>query len=178
MDKKPYPSETQERFIVRFPNGMRDRIAEAAKDSNRSMNAEIISRIQSSFDLPLMKMLNDEVNRSDGRIGQIQHLTEMADAQRKTIAAQDVNIIMLQAYLLEMINAMPKGMRSDERVKIATKFALQPEYSGKPAPYQVPLQLKDPGHPYEVGRGLVPEATPSKMSAPPKRRTAAPQKKQ
>lgn len=52
MSKKTtiYPSETQERFIVRFPDGMRDNIAEAAKANNRSMNAEIVDRLQSSFE--------------------------------------------------------------------------------------------------------------------------------
>lgn len=50
MEKKPYPSETQERFIVRFPDGMRDRIAEEAKKNNRSMNAEIVARLERSFE--------------------------------------------------------------------------------------------------------------------------------
>ena len=49
MQKKPYPSETQERFIVRLPDGMRDMIADAAKLGNRSMNAEIVYRLQASF---------------------------------------------------------------------------------------------------------------------------------
>lgn len=49
MERKPFPSETQERFIVRLPDGMRDRIAEAAKASGRSMNAEIVARLQASF---------------------------------------------------------------------------------------------------------------------------------
>lgn len=50
MEKKPYPSETQERFIVRFPDGMRDRITEEAKKNNRSMNAEIVARLERSFE--------------------------------------------------------------------------------------------------------------------------------
>lgn len=49
MQRKPFPSETQERFIVRFPDGMRDRIAEAAKLNNRSMNAEIVARLEATF---------------------------------------------------------------------------------------------------------------------------------
>lgn len=49
MSKEPYPSETADRFIVRFPDGMRDRIKEAAAENNRSMNAEIISRLEASF---------------------------------------------------------------------------------------------------------------------------------
>lgn len=49
MERKPFPSETQERFIIRFPDGMRDRIKEAADANNRSMNAEIVARLESSF---------------------------------------------------------------------------------------------------------------------------------
>jgi hypothetical protein len=38
-----------DKYIVRFPEGVRDRIAEAAKANNRSMNAEIIDRLDRSF---------------------------------------------------------------------------------------------------------------------------------
>lgn len=38
-----------EKYLVRFPEGMRDRIAEAAKANNRSMNAEIVARLESTF---------------------------------------------------------------------------------------------------------------------------------
>lgn len=51
MERKPFPSETQERFIVRFPDGMRDRIAVAAKANNRSMNAEIVARLEQSMQI-------------------------------------------------------------------------------------------------------------------------------
>lgn len=47
---KPYPSRTADQFVVRLPDGMRDRIAEAAKDNARSMNAEIVARLDASFD--------------------------------------------------------------------------------------------------------------------------------
>lgn len=50
MSKELPPSRTAEQFVVRFPDGMRDRIAEAAKQNNRSMNAEIIARLHQSFD--------------------------------------------------------------------------------------------------------------------------------
>lgn len=49
MSNKAYPSQTQDRYIVRFPDGMRDQIAEAAKANNRSMNAEIVARLEASF---------------------------------------------------------------------------------------------------------------------------------
>jgi|GEM_PF-2220727 len=42
------PSRLADQFVVRFPEGMRDKIAEAAKANNRSMNAEIVARLESS----------------------------------------------------------------------------------------------------------------------------------
>ncbi|WP_152967876.1 Arc family DNA-binding protein, partial [Xylella fastidiosa] len=39
-----------DQFIVRLPDGMRGEISAAATANNRSMNAEIVSRLQQSFD--------------------------------------------------------------------------------------------------------------------------------
>ncbi len=38
-----------EKFVVRFPCGMRSEVAEAANHSHRSMNAEIIARLEHSL---------------------------------------------------------------------------------------------------------------------------------
>ncbi|MGP9804481.1 Arc family DNA-binding protein [Paracoccus sp. NSM] len=48
-DREPYPSEKQDRFIVRLPDGMRDRIKAAADANNRSMNAEIVAALSERF---------------------------------------------------------------------------------------------------------------------------------
>jgi hypothetical protein len=40
-----------EKFVVRFPKGLRPQIAEAAKQAHRSMNAEIISRMGRTLEL-------------------------------------------------------------------------------------------------------------------------------
>lgn len=53
-DPKEFPSDKADKFVVRFPDGMRDRIAEAAKANNRSMNAEIVARLQSSVNYDLL----------------------------------------------------------------------------------------------------------------------------
>lgn len=47
--EKTFPSDAADKYVVRFPDGMRDQIAEAAKAAGRSMNAEIVLRLQQSF---------------------------------------------------------------------------------------------------------------------------------
>lgn len=44
------PSQTQDKFIVRLPDGMREQISEAAAANNRSMTAEIVARLAWSFE--------------------------------------------------------------------------------------------------------------------------------
>ena len=42
-----------ERFMLRLPDGMRDQIRAAADTNNRSMNAEIVARLQETFEASL-----------------------------------------------------------------------------------------------------------------------------
>lgn len=49
MTEKQYPSDKQDKFMLRFPDGMRDRIREEAEANGRSMNAEIILRLEASL---------------------------------------------------------------------------------------------------------------------------------
>lgn len=48
-DDSKYPSELAERFQVRLPAGMRDRIKAAAEANNRSMNAEIVATLEAGY---------------------------------------------------------------------------------------------------------------------------------
>jgi len=42
-------SNTSEQFILRLPDGMRDRIKKEADKNGRSMNAEFVARLELSF---------------------------------------------------------------------------------------------------------------------------------
>ena len=48
-EKPQRTAQISDKYIVRFPDGMRDLIAAAAKASGRSMNAEIVARLEKSF---------------------------------------------------------------------------------------------------------------------------------
>jgi len=43
-------SRESDKFVLRLPEGMREKIAELAKSSGRSMNAELVHRIQRTID--------------------------------------------------------------------------------------------------------------------------------
>lgn len=45
-----FPSQLQDKFNLRFPDGMRDAIAERAKKNGRSMNSEIVQILQDALD--------------------------------------------------------------------------------------------------------------------------------
>lgn len=64
MAKTHYPSDKADQYMVRFPDGMRDRLKEAAASNNRSMNAEIVDLLERSLDFPaLPKGLRDRIER-------------------------------------------------------------------------------------------------------------------
>ncbi|EPG4007226.1 TPA: Arc family DNA-binding protein [Providencia stuartii] len=45
-----YPSQNQDKFTVRFPDGMRDELAKIAEENGRSMNSEIVQVLQEYID--------------------------------------------------------------------------------------------------------------------------------
>ena len=46
---KRYPSELAPKFVLRFPQGMREEIREIAANNHRSMTAEIITRLEKTL---------------------------------------------------------------------------------------------------------------------------------
>ncbi|OWV87342.1 hypothetical protein ATY75_03260 [Rhizobium sp. N122] len=46
------PVREQDKFMLRLPDGMRERIADAAKSNKRSMNAEIVAALEDAYPDP------------------------------------------------------------------------------------------------------------------------------
>lgn len=44
-----FPSRGLDKFVLRLPDGMRDRIGAAARSNRRTMTAEIVARLEMSF---------------------------------------------------------------------------------------------------------------------------------
>ncbi|WP_248915966.1 Arc family DNA-binding protein [Pseudomonas moorei] len=43
--------QNEEKFVVRLPDGMRSRIADKARENTRSMNSEIVHRLERTAEL-------------------------------------------------------------------------------------------------------------------------------
>lgn len=62
MNEKLPPSRTAPQFVIRFPDKeMRDHIRDAAEKNGRSMNAEIIARLEASFQAKGGFVINSDV---------------------------------------------------------------------------------------------------------------------
>jgi hypothetical protein len=56
-------TQDQEKFVVRLPNGMRERIKASADRNHRSMNAEIVATLNDRYPEPLPENVNDQAAR-------------------------------------------------------------------------------------------------------------------
>lgn len=58
------PSKQLDQFVVRLPDGMRDRIKHAAELNNRSMNAEIVATLEERYPAaPPSEVINGVMGR-------------------------------------------------------------------------------------------------------------------
>lgn len=89
MSDEKYPSQLAERFQIRMPDGLRDRIRESAEAHSRSMNAEILSRLEAGFEIT--PRLRRELEMKDQIIAnlelQIEKLRELDQVRAESIAA-------------------------------------------------------------------------------------------
>ncbi|MGS4982582.1 MULTISPECIES: Arc family DNA-binding protein [Pseudosulfitobacter] len=56
-------SQNQDKFIVRLPDGLRDRIRLAAEANHRSMNAEVVALLEENHPAPVPEKLDDPAAR-------------------------------------------------------------------------------------------------------------------
>lgn len=92
-----FPSQTQDKFTVRFPEGMRDAIAERAKRNCRSMNSEIIQILDDAL----------KMESNDTPIGTGDSDTRMSLMQAQQQIAQ-LSMTLQSLMQLEEINKKPE----------------------------------------------------------------------
>jgi hypothetical protein len=59
-----FPSQEAERFQVRMPDGLRDRLRASAEENRRSMNAELIFHLDRALPLQVRKAVAGEGSKA------------------------------------------------------------------------------------------------------------------
>lgn len=113
-----------DQYLLRFPAGMRDRLKDAAEQNNRSMNAEILARLEWSFafeerygqgpergqrlsiELQRNALLSPSSDKQDGLHQPKETTTQQGEEMRKTIEDQSKLIGEVKTRMAAIENAM------------------------------------------------------------------------
>lgn len=85
------PSATQDKFIIRLPHGMRDRIKAAAEKNNRSMNAEIVDTLDEKYPSP-SKLAEMNIN------GMFQYMARARSHSDKMARLEEMNRLLADLH--------------------------------------------------------------------------------
>lgn len=100
MKQAIYSSRTADKFVVRLPDGMRERIADVARNHHRSMNSEIIARLEQS--LIQEDSLSDDLNLRLDSPELSLHERELLQRFRQLSRRQQNALVSLIAHDAEM----------------------------------------------------------------------------
>lgn len=106
-EKDKYPSELAERFQVRLPAGLRDRIKAEAERNGRSMNTEIVSTLEEAYPDP------DQLARELDFMTEIDEIQEKLDKLRTARMAEARGIIEEAEHAIQVKKAASE--RKDEK---------------------------------------------------------------
>jgi len=120
MARPSYPSDEIDKLLVRFPQGMRDKIKAAADASGRSMNAEIIHRLALTLSyaegdaqgiLHKLDRHEDEIFRQDNEIRELtSRLERSVSLNNELRAASEVFYARMNVFLIavaEFVDQLP-----------------------------------------------------------------------
>jgi transcription termination factor NusB len=111
------------RITLRIPRELHARLDSEADRTSKSLNAEIVARLQQSFDQSPSAELSELKHLLSAQETEREVMKEAAGHLNKLVASHEKAILMLQTYLVSVINSLPKKLQSDEQIKVAKKFA-------------------------------------------------------
>jgi|SRR5208283_2705190 len=98
MSSEP-PVHSLEKFVLRLPDGMREKIGVAARANKRTMNAEIIQRLEASFSSTGEPLL--VINKNTAEADIIFELRDSMQSLEAKIAGLEVKVAELPANLIK-----------------------------------------------------------------------------
>ena len=82
-------------YNLRLPAELKEKISESAKKHNRSMNADIVARLEQTFNNPIL-------HEPESVIEMVDKVIEIIEHQDKTIKSQNETIDALQKMLSDL----------------------------------------------------------------------------
>lgn len=101
-----------DKFMLRLPDGMRDRLKAAAEANKRSMNAEIIARIESTLEA---QSLDDQaaIELRDELVQEFSLAIRIVNSLKRYV---DEGNVLTDTYLAGTIKALHDGQTAVEQV--------------------------------------------------------------
>lgn len=102
--------QTEDKYIVRFPEGMRDQLKAEAKRNNRTLNSEILARLEASLRETLKSDHDPELNSA------INHHLEQFSSKMEVLALEkEIAFLQLQLRgLRAQIDASHNNLRRQQ----------------------------------------------------------------
>ncbi|MBL1438334.1 MAG: Arc family DNA-binding protein [Rhodobacteraceae bacterium] len=111
-------SRKQDQYIVRFPDGLRDRIKKAAADNNRSMNAEIVDTLEYGYPEPQISSTIEMVDYLAGEfLGLEVSEEEIAALEAKIRHFHDMVLGSPELHLSKLKASLPENSTDVEEFK-------------------------------------------------------------
>lgn len=80
--------QPQDKYVVRLPDGMRERIKKAAEDAGRSMNSEIVRALEIAFPEPIsIKERLEELHHLLSALSKVRGVQQAVDALTEEVAS-------------------------------------------------------------------------------------------
>jgi len=136
-DAKKAPSHESDKFVLRFAPGSdtRERIRKLAKENNRSMNAELLYRIESGMAPPDLGYQVQDAPVAYIEPASVAHLAEPQQHVVQTIinalSAQQLNLVLVDRISRNLDAALTKsGKTLTESERIGIIQQLYDKYTG------------------------------------------------
>lgn len=105
-------SRESDKFMLRFPDGMRARIAEEAAKNGRSMNAEIVARLERSFNLTVSFQTPEEAAAHAVKVFEEEFRKGVSKALRERLGETWMNVATDPSDI-SVVSPPPRGGEPD-----------------------------------------------------------------
>lgn len=106
----PERAQNQDKFIIRLPDGLRDRIRIAADKNHRSMNAEVVALLEENYPTPAPEKVTEPAARI------LVWLAERIRRRKpKPGSVRDRQAILYESIAGDIVNRMAAIDRDDKK---------------------------------------------------------------